>query len=233
MADYDRCIRFWDEVYGAEEPAVPRSPDTGIPALTAAFNWLCDGAQSILDFGCGNGTALCWCALRGVETLTGIDLSPAAVRLARACAGLMPSGRFDYRCGGVDLLDALPDGSFDGVILMNILDNLYPEDGEKLLDACERLLTPGGKMLITMNPHLSPERIEAWNIRVMDGNLLDDGLPLYNLPDTDWRRIIGKRLSAPPPEPLNWPGQDLPGRLFRAQKTPSTHSTSPSTGGNP
>ena len=218
MSDYGRCVRFWDEVYGAEKPAVPRSPETGIPALTAALDWLCDGARSVLDFGCGNGTALCWCALRGVETLTGVDLSPEAIRQAEARAALMPSGCFDCRCGGVEALARLPDAAYDGVLLMNILDNLYPQDAEALLSACSRLLKPGGKALITLNPHLSAERIDAWGIAVLDGNLLDDGLLLYNLTDGDWQRVMGRYLSVQAPEPLNWPGQDQPGRLFRARR---------------
>ena len=216
MIGYDHCVRFWDRVYGAEEAIPPSSPDTGLPVLTAALDWLCEDARSVLDFGCGNGTALCWCALRGVRALTGVDLSPEAARLARIRGSLMPTGHFDVRCGGVNALSGLPDGAFDGVILMNILDNLYPQDGEALLAACARLMKPGGKALITLNPHLTPEQIASWGIRVLDGDLLDDGLLLYNRTDEDWLAAIGKHLLVQPPKPLRWPGQDQPGRLFTA-----------------
>ena len=232
MDGYDRFIRYWDEVYAAEEPAIPLTPDTGIPALTAGMAWLCDGAQSILDFGCGNGTSLCWCALRGVRSLTGVDLSTEAVRLARTRGERMPSGHFDIRQGGVDALDTMPDASFDGVILMNILDNLWPQDAERLLTACARLLRPGGKVLITLNPRLPPEQIEAWHIRVIEGDLLDDGLLLNNLSDSAWQSVVTRFLPCQPPEPLFMPGQEQPSRLMRARKGGHAIPTDP-TGGTP
>lgn len=232
MDGYDRFIRFWDGVYAAEEPVIPHMTDTGIPALTAGLDWLCDGAQSILDFGCGNGTALCWCALRGVRSLTGVDLSENAARLARTRGARMPSGHFDIRYGDVDALDSLPDASFDGVLLMNILDNLYPQDADHLLSACTRLLRPSGKALITLNPRLSPEQIKAWNIRVIEGDLLDDGLLLNNLSDRAWQSVIAPFLSCQPPEPLPMPGQEQPSRLMRARKDGHAIPTNP-TGGTP
>ena len=232
MNGYDRCVRYWDGVYATEEPVIPSTPDTGIPALTAGLDWLCDSTQSILDFGCGNGTALCWCALRGVPSLTGVDLSAEAVRLARARGERMSAGHFEIFHGGVDVLDSLPDASFDGVLLMNILDNLYPQDADRLLSACARLLRPGGKALITLNPRLSPKQIKAWNIRVIEGDLLDDGLLLNNLSDRAWQSVIARHLSCQPPEPLFMPGQEQPSRLMRARKSGHAIPTNP-TGGTP
>ena len=216
MDGYDRCARYWDEVYAAEKAIIPRTPDTGIPALTAALNWLCDGAQSVLDFGCGNGTALCWCALRNAPSLTGIDLSAEAVRLARERSERMASGRFTIRQGSVEALDELPGDSFDAIILMNILDNLYPKDAEAVLSACARLLTPGGRTLITLNPRLSSEQIRTWNIRVIEGDLLDDGLLLNNLSDKTWLAAIERHLNVSSLEPLPMPGQEQPLRMIHA-----------------
>ena len=218
MRDYERCVRFWDKTYQAEEPLIPSAPEMGIPDLDGALDWLCDGADTVLDFGCGNGLTLMTCALRGVRSLVGVDLSAEGIRLARARASRMTCGQYAFYHGSVETLESLPDSSFDGIILMNILDNLYPQDGEALLATCARLLKPGGRALITLNSHLSPEQIANWHIRVIEGDLLDDGLLLNNLTDARWLEAIGQHLDTSPIEPLRYPEASRPGRLLRASK---------------
>ena len=141
--DYRRCLDHWNAVFAAEDPIPPRSPDTGNAGLDRGLDWLCENAQRVLDFGCGNGVLLLLCALRGAKELWGVDLSPAALTNAR--------GRFDragisvnLQAGGVEALEQLASDSFDAVLLSNILDNLYPEDALELLAQCRRLLRPGG-----------------------------------------------------------------------------------------
>lgn len=215
--DYRRCIDYWDGVFAGEDPIPPRSPDTGNAGLDRGLDWLCENAQRMLDFGCGNGVLLLLCALRGAKELWGVDLSPAALANAR--------GRFDRAGipvnlleGSVDVLEQLAPDSFDAVLLSNILDNLYPEDSLELLSQCGRLLRPGGRILIKLNPWLSPEQIRDWNIQVLKENLLDDGLLLWNNTDGQWRALIARHFSIRKMQQLDYPEFDLTNRLILAEK---------------
>ena len=58
---------------------------------------------------------------------------------------------------------------------MNILDNLRPMDAGSALHASIRILKPGGKALIKLNPWLSPGKIKEWNIRTVEMDLRGDG----------------------------------------------------------
>ena len=64
--------------------------------------------------------------------------------------------------------------------MSNILDNLYPEDAETVLNEVNRLLRPGGKLMVKLNPFLAEEQITEWGIRKIREDLLDDGLILWN-----------------------------------------------------
>lgn len=215
--DYRRCLDHWNAVFAAEDPIPPRSPDTGNAGLDRGLDWLCENAQRVLDFGCGNGVLLLLCALRGAKELWGVDLSPAALTNAR--------GRFDragisvnLQAGGVEALEQLASDSFDAVLLSNILDNLYPEDAMELLAQCRRLLRPGGRILIKLNPWLSPEQIRDWGIRVLEGNLLDDGLLLWNNTDGQWRALIARHFNIHQVQQLDYPEFDQTNRLILAEK---------------
>ena len=51
-----------------------------------------------------------------------------------------------FKVGEVNSLNDIPDSSFDGVILSNIVDNLIPEDSIKLLVQIKRILKQDGKI---------------------------------------------------------------------------------------
>ncbi len=60
--DYQKCIAFWDEVFSKEDSGVPNAAASGNDVLDKAIEWLCNGTNRVLDFGCGNGVMLFLCA---------------------------------------------------------------------------------------------------------------------------------------------------------------------------
>lgn len=126
----------------------------------------------------------------------------------------MPTGQFDFRQGGVSLLKELPDASFDAILLSNIVDNLYPKDAQQLIAESARLLKPGGKALIKLNPHLSNEQIEQWGIRIIHNDLLDDGLLLWNQTTEQWRRLFQKDFTIYRESEVYYPEHEQTNRLF-------------------
>lgn len=211
---YDRCVRQFDEIYAAEAANVPVAVCTGNKTLDEGLDWLTQGAHSVLDFGCGNGIALFYCALRGTRRHAGIDLSRKGIESALLRAEKMRCGEYAFTVGGVEALETIADRSFDAVLMLNILDNLYPDDARAALRHAARILRPGGRGLIKLNPYLTAEQVREWNIRVIEGNLLDDGLLLWNNTDGEWRRLIGETLRIDGERDVYFPEYEQHNRMF-------------------
>ncbi|WP_200773616.1 hypothetical protein [Tepidimicrobium xylanilyticum] len=62
------------------------------------------------------------------------------------------------------------------VVLSNIIDNLIPSDAVKALKEIKRILKVNSKVLLKLNPFLTDNQINEWNIKAIEDNLLDDGL---------------------------------------------------------
>lgn len=216
--DYRRCVDYWNQIFAEEDPTPPRQADTGNVALNQGLDWLCQGADRLLDFGCGNGVLLLYCALRGAKELWGVDLSPDGIANARLRFQRAELEQFHLLQGGVDTLAPLAPDSFDAVLLSNILDNLYPQDALELLAQSRRMLRPGGRILIKLNPWLSPEQIRDWGIQILEGNLLDDGLLLWNNTDDQWRALIEEHFTIQAFSLLHYPEFDQVNRLILAKK---------------
>ncbi len=190
MSRYDHVIQAWDEIFQKDELAVPAKKESGNPAFDAGLKWLTEGTNSVLDFACGNGVILLWCYLYGTKKHIGIDLSKEAIKSAELRSQRMNGGEFQFVCGSIEQMQKLAPDSMDAVVLSNILDNLYPEDALCLLEEVNRVLIPGGKMLVKLNPYITAQQIKEWNIKVIEGNLLDDGLILWNNTEEQWREIL-------------------------------------------
>ncbi len=105
--------------------------------LAQASGRLCADARGILDFGCGTGMWLFKCFLRGTKSHAAIDISKEASRPANETKAFPTADEFTFACGGSEVLKSLPAGSYHGVILSHIADNLIPADAAKV---------PGGEI---------------------------------------------------------------------------------------
>ena len=212
--DYQRCIAFWDQVFSAEGDALPNGATTGSEAFDQALSWLCDGTDHVLDFGCGNGSMLFLCAQNGTSQHIGIDLSQEAILCAKRKAERAQPGTFSFLQDGVEALTSIPDASTDAIILSNIVDNLYPKDANCLIGESARILKHGGKALIKLNQYLTQEQIAEWNIRPICGNLLDDGLLLWNNPTEEWRAFFSAQFTIYRETEVYYPEHEQTNRLF-------------------
>lgn len=99
----------------------------------------------VLDVGCGGGLLSEALASAGAR-VTAIDLAPELVRVAQLHA--RESGlEIDYRQQAVEILGDAESGSFDAVTCMEMLEHV-PDPGA-ILDACARLLKPGGRLFVS------------------------------------------------------------------------------------
>ena len=195
MSKYDHCIEAWDDIFSKEESVLPKKKETGNVEFDKGLAWLTDNTSSVLDFGCGNGTALFLCSMYGTKTHIGIDLSAQAIKSATEKSKMAGYGDFQFSYGGIEALKRIQDESMDSAILSNIIDNLYPDDAIYVLEEIKRILKKNGKLLVKLNPFITKEQIEEYGIKTISGNLLDDGMILWNNTNEEWEDILGARYS--------------------------------------
>ena len=91
----------------------------------------------ILDFGSGGGDT----AAHLSQWNDVIAVEPSAEMLADRA-----EGAYEQLCGGIELVAAMPDASFDGVICHNVLESV--PDRAAVLRELTRVLRPGGRMSV-------------------------------------------------------------------------------------
>lgn len=215
---YQKYIDKENEYYSALQVGQPASGEITPKVLNDALNWLCEDAESILDFGCGSGGLLFCCSFRNVCKLVGIDLAADGIRYAESCTVFLPESEFSFLHGSFEKLITVPDCCFDGLILSNILDNMRPEDALTALRECVRCLKPGGKTIIKLNSYLTAEAIKEWNVKVLDGDLLDDGMLLWNQPDEMWLKRLHCYFTEVNQKDVFFEEYDMHNRLFLCVK---------------
>ncbi len=101
--------------------------------------------RTVLDLACGEGHYARQIKKAGAAAVTGVDVSPAMIVLARAQDRLT---RLDVRYAVSDAADYRPDEPVDLVVAMYLLS--YAKTQGRLLrflKACHRALKPGGKLV--------------------------------------------------------------------------------------
>ncbi len=98
----------------------------------------------VLDYGCGPGNLIARLLDSGLE-VAGLDHSPATIAAVTKRFGGRPNfiGAFEP--------DGLDDqaGSFDAVLIIEVVEHLYDGQLDELLDNVNKLLKPGGSVVCT------------------------------------------------------------------------------------
>ncbi|MFH1599666.1 MAG: bifunctional 2-polyprenyl-6-hydroxyphenol methylase/3-demethylubiquinol 3-O-methyltransferase UbiG [Pseudomonadota bacterium] len=132
--------RWWD----------PQGPQRPLHELNPARLGYVAGRVSlagarVLDVGCGGGLLSEAMAASGAR-VTALDLAPELIEVARL--HLLESGLdVDYRLQSVESLADEAPASFDAITCMEMLEHV-PDPGS-VLRACDRLLKPGGVLLLS------------------------------------------------------------------------------------
>ncbi len=109
----------------------------------------------VLDIGCGRGEIL-----RHIHNLggrpVGIDYAEAAVRLSRRTVQTAQDIIGIYQADAQRLPFA--DGQFHRVLMLDIVEHLYPHELDRALSEARRVLRPGGRIIIHTAPNVWYDR---------------------------------------------------------------------------
>ncbi|MFD6494394.1 class I SAM-dependent methyltransferase [Streptomyces sp. NPDC059944] len=171
-----------------EDPAVPVASGTArtlrqARMLATALGPATSGARTVLDIGCGDGTAAQAAApLLAGHRVVGVDWSQDALRRARTRVPYAVRG--ELTGGGLPFAPA----SADAVLFSEVVEHLVDPDGA--LDEIRRVLRPGGHLM------LSTPNLAAWYNR---GLLLAGIQPVFS--EVSLRAVHGR------------PGREVVGHL--------------------
>lgn len=113
-----------------------------------------NGQQDFLEVGCGNGVVTKYLAQKYGSQVTGIDIDPQQIELARKDADAIASIRY-YEADATSL--PFKDGAFDIVLSLGVLHHI--ENWLEALKEIKRVLKHGGYFLYA--DIIYPERITS------------------------------------------------------------------------
>ena len=107
-------------------------------------------SMRVLDVGCGSGVFADMVAgVDGTEVVA-VDSNPEAISFARQ---QFRRSNLQFRAGLVDGLD-FPASSFERISCLEVIEHIHPEQGRAVLRTFHRLLSPGGRLVVsTPNMH--------------------------------------------------------------------------------
>jgi ubiquinone/menaquinone biosynthesis C-methylase UbiE len=112
----------------------------------------------VLDVGCGRGELLRHVHRLGARSY-GIDYATVAVEMARAVVDREADGGAEigvYRANAQQL--PFLEESFDRVLMLDIVEHLYPGELERALGDAVRVLRPGGRIVLHTAPNVWYDR---------------------------------------------------------------------------
>ncbi len=147
---FDQLADQWWDINGPMQALHAMNPPrlAFIEKQTALHN------QTVLDVGCGAGLLSEALAKQGA-IVTGIDLSPNAIRVAKAHA-IAQSLSIDYHCQSIE---TLPNTLFDVITCLEMLEHI--PDPCAMISTLSHYLKPGGSLIISTINRTSRAFFEA------------------------------------------------------------------------
>ena len=123
-----------------------RGSETDIRSRLLQYVDLFDGADGVLDLGCGRGEFLSMLRERGIRA-SGLDINHEMVEACRA------SGLDAQEADALAYMESLPDASLGGLIAVQVVEHFQPAYLARFLDTAYYKLRPGSRIVLeTLNP---------------------------------------------------------------------------------
>jgi 2-polyprenyl-3-methyl-5-hydroxy-6-metoxy-1,4-benzoquinol methylase len=105
------------------------------------------GVGRILDLGCGHGVFSCYLALSARRSVLGVDVDGDKIAIAEKAAELASNSGADIRFA-LSKTVSLPEGPWDGIVIVDVLYLLDPAVQRITLLECAGRLKPGGVLVV-------------------------------------------------------------------------------------
>lgn len=143
IAYFDGCAPTWDQELLKNDEVIAEILDhAGISEN-----------MDVLDIACGTGVLFPYYTKRGVTSVTGVDISPEMVKIARGKYADSP--QITVICGDIEEIDL--KRRFDAVVVYNAFPHFC--DAERLIKRLAALTKPGGRLTIAHG--MSRDKINA------------------------------------------------------------------------
>lgn len=106
----------------------------------------------VLDVACGTGVLVPYYLNRNVSSVTGIDISPAMIEIARS---KYPASPVDFICADAEIWKS--GNQYDNIVIYNAFPHF--SDPERLFANLSSMLSPGG--ILTIAHGMSREKINS------------------------------------------------------------------------
>ncbi len=174
-------VETWDRAAATYD--TERSDDLVYQACLASTRRLVEAIRPsrLLDVGCGTGLTTLPLCRRGRQVVA-VDYSHSSVGVLRAKPGAPPALQAD--------LCALPfkSGSFDVVMCANTLQHLRPAIHELAIAELQRLVAPGGALVVTVHHFSESKRRAGW---IKEGRPGQPGIDyIYRFTTADLSRLL-------------------------------------------
>ncbi|HNV85760.1 MAG TPA: class I SAM-dependent methyltransferase [Candidatus Omnitrophota bacterium] len=113
--------------------------------------------ERVLDFGCGRGELVFYCANADCE-VTGFDCSVDAIKIAEEIVSVLPEtvrAKIEFCVGVVENIHFKK--KYDVIFMIDVFEHLHDWELDALMPEIKASLTPGGRMII-QTPNLIYER---------------------------------------------------------------------------
>lgn len=189
---YESTKQFWEKIF-QKAGIINSSVPINNKMLEESVEWLSYESNRLLDFGCGSGRILLRSLFYGVAQVYGVDISEEAITCA--CKSLKKyelTEKASFEIGSIEKLKTLESESYDGAILFNIIDNMFPEDALTVLEEIHRIVKSTGKVLIKFNPYIEKKLREEYKFEKVKEEFYKEtsGLYLWNLTDEKVKNIL-------------------------------------------
>lgn len=181
----------WGEFWNRAETGVyvnQRNLEAHFACLTAGLAPHMPASGAVLDYGCGDALAAGELAQR-CDRLTLYDAAPAVRQRLKARYASHPR----VRIAESDDADALPDGGFDVVTVVSVIQYVPPDDLPALLRRWRALLKPGGCLILAdVVPPGTPllrDVASQLSFAAANGFLVPAVLGIVKLALSDYRKI--------------------------------------------
>ena len=191
LADYRQRI-YQDYATAFQDAALQFDPDTARrwakPYRYYLRDWLPgDPAEEILEVACGSGKLLYFLKESGFTNLSGVDVSPQQVEIARQVLADVHNG------DALEFLQQHP-GEFGLIVGLDIVEHFTKPEVMRFLDACFLALKPGGRLILQTpnaeSPWGSVHRYNDFTHEVgLNPNALTRLLELCGFTDTSAREL--------------------------------------------